>query len=287
MSELFDSSFLSKLERLVITTKMTLADGGAGNRKSRSKGSSVEFSDYREYSIGDDFRRIDWNAYGRFEKLFIKLFMEEREAPVNIFLDTSLSMDWGSPGKSITSRRLAAALAYISLCSYDKVTLACLSNKVDSIKMSLRGKKSFSQVLDFLENVKYEGVTDMYAAISGMNMNFGRGISIIISDLFSKGDFEETIKYLQFRKQDIYVCHVLAPQEIEPSINEGVRLIDSETGEYMDVTASPLLIKTYKKVYDQFISDIEKVCSKKGVHYMLMNTATPVEQLIRKVSAMR
>jgi len=122
MSQLFDSEFLKKIQQLVITSKIVLSDGAGGNRKSRSKGSSIEFSDYREYSLGDDFRRIDWNAYGRFEKLFIKLFMEEREAHVHIFLDTSKSMDWGEPNKSFASRRLAAELSYISPSNYDKVS---------------------------------------------------------------------------------------------------------------------------------------------------------------------
>lgn len=283
MSELFDGDFLKKLQQLVITSKIILSDGAGGNRKSRSKGSSVEFSDYREYAIGDDFRRVDWNAYGRFEKLFIKLFMEEREAPVNIFLDTSKSMNWGEPNKSIASRRLAAALSYISLSNYDRVSIVCMNDKAERVKLSMRGKNSFGEVLDFLEKADYTGTTDLYSAIRDSNMKSTRGISIIISDLFSPGPLSDVMKYLQFRKQELYICHVLAPQEIEPELESSLRLLDIETGEFRDVTASPLLLKTYKKVYSSFIANIEETCFKSGVNYMHMSTSLPVEHMVKLV----
>jgi len=282
-SQLFDSDFLKKLEQLVITSKITLVDGAAGNRKSRAKGSSVEFSDYREYSIGDDFKRIDWNAYGRFEKLFIKLFMEEREAPVHIFLDNSKSMDWGEPNKGIASRRLAAALSYISLSSYDRVSLVCLNNTVDKYKPDLRGKNSFSQILNLLENLEYSGTTDIFNTIAKFNLKSGKGISIVISDLFTKGNLLDMINYLQFKKQEIYICHVLAPQEVEPEIGMSLRLIDIESGEFRDVTSSPDLIKSYKKVYKRFITNIEEICKKRGVNYIFMESSLPVERMVRKV----
>lgn len=282
-SQLFDSDFLKKLEQLVITSKITLVDGAAGNRKSRAKGSSVEFSDYREYSIGDDFKRIDWNAYGRFEKLFIKLFMEEREAPVHIFLDNSKSMDWGEPNKGIASRRLAAALSYISLSSYDRVSLVCLNNTVDKYKPDLRGKNSFSQILNLLENLEYSGTTDIFNTIAKFNLKSGKGISIVISDLFTKGNLLDMINYFQFKKQEIYICHILAPQEVEPEIGMSLRLIDIESGEFRDVTSSPDLIKSYKKVYKRFITNIEEICKKRGVNYIFMESSLPVERMVRKV----
>lgn len=283
MSQLFDSEFLKKLQQLAISSKLIMADGAAGNRKSRSRGSSVEFSDYREYAEGDDFRRVDWNAYGRFEKLFIKLFMEEREARVHILLDTSKSMDWGEPNKSFASRRLAAALGYISLANYDSVSLAALSNRTEKVKLPVRGKNSFTQVLDFLENLQYNSSTNLTSALREMNMKSGRGISILISDLFSAGDLLDVIKYLQLRKQEVYICHVLSPQEINPEINDSLRLIDIETGEAMEVTSSQLLMKTYRKVYNDFISGIERLCFKRGVEYMLMDSSMPIELMIKEV----
>ena len=282
-SQLFDSDFLKKLEQLVISTKITLADGASGNRKSRAKGSSVEFSDYREYSIGDDFKRIDWNAYGRFEKLFIKLFMEEREAPIHIFLDNSKSMDWGEPNKSIASRRLAAALSYISLCSYDRVSLVCMNDVVDKFKSDLRGKNSFSQILNLMDSLEYKGTTDIFNTVSKYNLKSGKGISIVISDFFTKGNLLDMINYLQFKKQEVYICHILAPQEVEPEIGMSLRLIDIESGEFRDVTSSPALVKTYKKVYKRFITNIEDTCKGRGVNYMFMESSLPPEKMVRMV----
>jgi uncharacterized protein (DUF58 family) len=282
-SQLFDSDFLKKLEQLVISTKISLADGASGNRKSRAKGSSVEFSDYREYSIGDDFKRIDWNAYGRFEKLFIKLFMEEREAPIHIFLDNSKSMDWGEPNKSIASRRLAAALSYISLCSYDRVSLVCMNDVVDKFKSDLRGKNSFSQILNLMDSLEYKGTTDIFNTVSKYNLKSGKGISIVISDFFTKGNLLDMINYLQFKKQEVYICHILAPQEVEPEIGMSLRLIDIESGEFRDVTSSPALVKTYKKVYKRFITNIEDTCKGRGVNYMFMESSLPPEKMVRMV----
>lgn len=282
-SQIFDSDFLRKLEKLVLSSRITIADGASGNRKSRAKGSSVEFSDYREYSIGDDFKRIDWNAYGRFEKLFIKLFMEEREAPVHIFLDTSKSMDWGEPNKSIASRRLAAALSYISLSNYDRVSLVFLSDSIEVYKKALRGRNSFGEVLNIMEELKYSGQTDIYNTIAKFDFKTGRGISIVISDFFTKGNIKDLISYLKFRKQEVYICHVLSPQEINPDMSLSLRLVDSETGEFKDVTASPSLMKAYAKVLERFLKETEEVCNNYGAHYILSETSLPVEQMIKMV----
>lgn len=281
MSRLFDSDFLKKLENLMINSKIMLTDGAYGSRKSRSKGSSVEFSDYREYASGDDFRRIDWGAYGRFEKLYIKLFMEEREAPVSIFLDTSKSMDWGEPNKCFASMRLAAALAYISLAGYDRVSVACISSRTDKVKLSLRGKNSLGELLNFLESLSCDGSTDLYSSIKQSGLGNTRGISIVISDLLSPTPLEEVIKLLQYRKQEIYICHLLSPQEVNPDINANLRLVDSETGEFKDVTETPLLLKTYSRVYNRFVSDIEATCFKRAVSYIRLESSMPVEQMVK------
>lgn len=283
MEILFDSDFIKKLEQFQLWSKIATQDGGAGNRKSHAKGSSVEFSDYREYTMGDDFKRIDWNAYGRFKKLFIKLFMEERESPVQIFLDVSKSMDYGKPSKSIASRRLAAAIAYISLSNYDRVSVACINNKTDKFKSSLRGKNSFKEIINLLKNIEYGGITNIYEAVSKHNFKFGKGVSLVISDFFSEGNIIEMIKYLQFKKQHVYICHILSPQEISPNIGESVRLIDSETGMHREITASRKLLRMYNNTYQNFISTLEKSCAKRGTHYMLMDTSLPIENLIRMV----
>lgn len=278
--KLFDGEFINKIQKIALSREIVVAGGAEGNRKSKQKGSSIEFSDYREYSEGDDFRRIDWNAYGRFEKLYVKLFMEEREASVNIFLDTSKSMDWGEPNKSYASRRLAAALGYISLCNYDRVSVICVSDRVERTREALRGKHFLPELLSFLENVEYKNGSDLYGAIKTYNLKAERGISIIISDLFSPGELREMIKYLQYKKQDVYICHILSPWEMKPDVSTNVRLVDSETGEAVDLTATPRLLKIYSKLYNDFILKIKESCSGKGARYFLMDSAMPIEGMI-------
>jgi len=284
MSQLFDSKFLQKIQQLTLNARFSLDGISAGNRKSRSKGSSVEFSDYREYTPGDDFRRIDWNAYGRFEKLFIKLFMEEREAHVTIFLDVSKSMDWGEPNKSIASRRLAAALAYISLANFDKVSMVCVDESIQQICRDIRGKNFFYRITDMLENVNYSGKSDIYRAIQSYRTITGRGITVVISDLFSEGNFSNLLKHLKYYKQAVYICHILSPQEIHPVINESVRLVDSETDEILDITVTPSLLNSYNKALNSFKSRIEQECIKWGAHYFNFSSELAIEEMVKEVA---
>jgi len=284
MSQLFDSTFLHKIQQLALNARFILDGNSAGNRKSRSKGSSVEFSDYREYTPGDDFRRVDWNAYGRFEKLFIKLFMEEREAPVTIFLDVSKSMDWGEPNKTIASRRLAAALAYISLTNFDRVSMACIDEDIQQMCKDVRGKNFFYKVTNVLENIQYTGGSHIQKAIESCHLQSGRGITVLISDFFTQGCFHELLKYLIYKKQTVYVCHILSPQETMPSVNESVKLVDSETGETMDITVTPQLLNSYGKALNNFRSQIEQACIKWGAYYFPFSSEQAVEEMVKEVA---
>jgi len=284
MSQLFDSNFFKRIQQLTLNTKFTIDGTYAGNRKSRSKGSSVEFSDYREYVPGDDFRRIDWNAYGRFEKLFIKLFMEEREAPVTIFLDVSKSMDWGEPNKSIASRRLAAALSYISLSDFDRVSVACFDEQVRESCRNVRGKFAFHRITGLLENVQYTGNSNIQKAVESYQIQWDRGITVIISDFFSQGSFSQVLKYLRYNKQIIYICHILSPQEIQPDISEAVRLVDSETGEILDITVTPALLNSYGKALKEFEDSIKKDCLKWGAYYFSFSSDITLEEMVKEVT---
>ena len=284
MSQLFDSLFLHKIQQLALNARFSPDGILAGNRKSRSKGSSVEFSDYSEYIPGDDFRRLDWNAYGRFEKLFVKLFMEEREAPVTLFLDVSKSMDWGEPNKSIASRRLAAALAYISLTNFDRVSMVCADDDIQQLCRDIRGKNSFHRVTEILENVIYTGESDIQKAAESCRILSGRGITVLISDLFTRGSLDDLLRFLVYNKQTIYVCHLLSPQELHPAVNESVRLVDSETGKTLDITVSPSLLNSYEKALLNFRNQIEQACTKWGAYYFRFSSEMAVEAMVKEVA---
>lgn len=284
MSELFDQDFLQKIQQLTLYAGFPLDGSSAGNRKSRSTGSSVEFSDYREYAPGDDFRRIDWNAYGRFDKLFVKLFMEEREAPITIFLDVSKSMDWGEPNKSISSRRLAAALGYIALSGFDRISLLCVNDTVQKLCRDVRGRNFFHKLTEMLEAAEYSGESNLQKALEGYRLQSGRGITIVISDFFSEGSFEEVLKYCKYKKQEIYICHMLSPQELKPDINDSVRLIDSETGRDLNITMTPALLNAYGKSLDSFKESLQQACFKYGAHYSLFSSGMRLEEMVKEVA---
>jgi uncharacterized protein (DUF58 family) len=276
---IFDTEFLKKLDTIAINVRMLMSEGGGGNRKSRSKGSSVEFSDFREYSIGDDFRRIDWNAYGRFDKLFIKLFMEEQEAMINIFVDSSKSMDFGSPKKSELALKLAGVLSFLALNNLDRVCINSLNK--DSFKQStaVTGRSMFDRCISFLEGINFAGETDINASIKKKDIR-SRGMAVIISDFFSPGGIEEAIKYLLYKKQDVFLIQVLSPEELNPELEGQVRLLDSETGKVMDVAVTPALLKQYHSKLNEFNGSIKEFCSRMGATYIQVSSADPIEKIV-------
>jgi uncharacterized protein (DUF58 family) len=275
---IFDTEFLKKLDTIAINVRMLMSEGGGGNRKSRSKGSSVEFSDFREYTMGDDFRRIDWNAYGRFDKLFVKLFMEEQEAMINVFIDSSKSMDFGSPKKSELALKMTGVLAFLALNNLDRVCINSLSK--DSFKQSspVTGRSMFDRCITFLEGISFSGETDLNA-IKKKDIR-SRGMSVIISDFFSPEGTEAAIKYLLYKKQDVFLIHVLSPEELNPELEGQIRLLDSETGKVLDVAVTPALLKQYHKKLNEFNNNIKEFCSKMGATYIQVSSADSIDKII-------
>ncbi len=275
----FDAEFLKKLDSIVINVRMAMSEGTGGNRKSRSKGSSVEFSDFREYSMGDDFRRIDWNAYGRFDKHFVKQFMEEREAVVNIFIDCSRSMDFGSPKKYIYGLKLAGVLAFLALNNLDRVCLNGVSGSDLKQSTAVVGRTMYDRCIGFLEGLDFTGETSLNEAIKKKDIK-GRGISIIISDFFSPGGIEEAVKYLMYKKQDVALVHILSKEEIQPELNGQVRLLDSETGKAVDIAVTPVLLKQYERALESFEAGLREFCARMGVAYVRLSSDESVEKAV-------
>ncbi|MGE5678818.1 MAG: DUF58 domain-containing protein [Pseudomonadota bacterium] len=276
---IFDADFFKKLDTIVLNVRMLMNAGSGGNRKSRGKGSSVEFSDFREYTAGDDFRRIDWNAYGRFDRLFVKLFMEEREAMVNIFVDASRSMFFGEPKKSLSAQKLSGILAYLALNNLDRVCLNSLSGLGIRQSNAFNGRSMFRCCADFIESIEFEGATDLYSCIRKKEFK-GSGVSIILSDFFTPGGVEAAVKYLLYKRQEVVLVHVLSPEELLPELTGQIRLIDSETGEARDISVTPALLSQYDKELNSFINGIREFCSRLGVAYIQVTSAEPVEKII-------
>ena len=279
---MFNEDFFKKLNKINMYINFKLSGGTQGGRKSKAKGVSVEFSDYREYAPGDDFRRIDWNAYGRFDKFFIKVFMEEREGVFNFFIDKSKSMDYGKDNKKNTALKIVAALSYIALNNLDRVNISTMNDgSLENIKTST-GNRSFQKILMDLEKIKFDGTTDLSSSIKKRPLSM-RGISIVVSDFLNNEgleSLEDGLKYLAYKKQEIILVQVLCDEEINPDFNNEITLIDSETGENIKLSVTPALINEYKETLKIYNEKVEALAKKYGGKLISVNSSMNIEEII-------
>ena len=283
---IFDEAFFKGLNRVKHVSRAAMQGGRSGMRRSKAKGSSVEFADFREYVAGDDIRRIDWNTYGRTDKLFVKLFIEERETYYSILTDASTSMEYGTPKKSILAAKLAGALTYMALDNLDRVRLLSLYGDKVKISSDYTGRQGFKKALSWLENVELGANTDLNYSIRRIPFH-NKGVTILISDFFSKDTTDknvenilEAIRYLRYMKQEIILLHVLSPQEISPELEGTMGLIDSETEEMLRITATSRLCRQYKEILDRFCIKLEQAAKKYQAHYIQMCSDETIEQFI-------
>lgn len=280
---LFDSAFLRKLDRLVLLTRKDMVGDMQGERRSRRRGSSVEFADFRPYTIGDDIRQIDWHLFARMERFFLKLFVAEEEMTVHLLIDSSSSMDWGEPNKLEYARRIIAALGYIALSSLDLVTITAFGtggNKPSRQLPGIRGKRSAFPLFSFLQSLTPGGAGDL-AATCHRYIQTARtpGPLLFCSDLLDPG-WHDALRALSSRPFEIILLHVLAPQEIDPQIEGDFRLIDSEGGAPVEITADLGLLERYHQNLNEWQHEIESFCKGRGITYLFLDTSVPVEEFI-------
>jgi uncharacterized protein (DUF58 family) len=278
---LLDPEFMHRLEQLEIVSRKIHASRQKGERRSKRKGESAEFADYRNYVVGDDLRHVDWNIYARLEKLFLKLCLEEEELNVSILLDVSASMDSGEPSKALYARRVAAAVCYIGLCNYDRVNLVAYSDRVIGRLPGMRSRRMLGHVLDFLEDVAIEGTSDFAAAAKQFAVNHtSKGVALVVSDFQDKGGFEDGLRYLLGRQMDIYVLQVLSPEEVNPELAGDLRLVDCEDDDVAEITVSKVLLDKYKANLRGYCESLRTYCTARGISYMFTTTTQPFETLV-------
>ncbi len=280
--KIFDEVFYKKLNILRAKARLNRAAAGqSGARKSRAKGSSVEFSDFREYMLGDDIRRIDWNAYGRFDRLFVKLFNEEKEGVFRIYVDSSASMDFGEKSKAACALRIAGALSYCVLENADRLMLNVITeNGVTKFK-SVTGRNAFARSLEHLENVKFGGKADTLDAIKRSEIK-SAGMSIVISDFYTH-DLEEILRFLAFSKQEIMLIQVLSREEASPGLEGTLSLIDSEDGSELKVTATASLMKNYKDNYNAFLAETDRLARKYGARFVTVISDEQLDEVFYRI----
>lgn len=273
-------SLLSRLDRLSLVSRRRQMLPRHGERRSRARGSSLEFVDYRGYAAGDDLRWIDWNLYGRSNELFLKQFEAERALAVHLLVDASRSMDYGTPNKLVLARQVVAALGYVGLIGFGEVSVAALSDEADPVFGPASGRSRAPALLAALGAVEPRGPTDLSRAVATYaHRRRTPGLAVLVSDLLSP-TWEAGLRRLLAHRSEVVVLHVLAPEELDPAPAEEVRLLDRETGRTVDVRLDRAALDRYRQRLGHWCGAIEALCARSGVRYQRLSTATPLEEVV-------
>ena len=247
----------------------------------------MEFSDFREYMPGDDIRRIDWNLFSRFEKYFLKLFTDERQMQVQIFIDASASMGKDNPKKAAYVLATAAALGFLAVQNMDKVSFHVMKGeKAENQNGTIVGKNAFLRAVGTLENIDFSGDTDMEKCVTGFSgTGTNNGLSVIISDFFTESNWKKAVDYFCYKKRQVLLIQVLTPEEINPAYDGRVNLIDSESidaadDKNMKIKITRSMQKAYEEALRDFKEDIRTFCLKRNADFVSVNTETPVERML-------
>ena len=284
-----NDEFFSRLETLSLEMRADLAGFFGGKHLVKTYGQTVEFADYREYALGDDIRRIDWNLYSRFEKFFLKLFTDERQMHTQIFIDCSASMGKDNPQKAAFTVGIAAALGYLSVHNMDKVSYKLIKgNKAEDPFGTIVGKRAFFSAMTGLENLTFDGESDIDAAVVGCeNTGNNDGLTLIISDFFTDSDWRRAVDYLSYKKRQVLLIQVMTPEERDPTYSGRVNLIDSEAEDLTDPKNMKMNIDmSAQMAYEEALKDLEKdlyeFCVSRGATFITIPTDQPIEKVLFK-----
>jgi len=287
--KLFDESALRKLEQLSLVAQRVRAGVMKGERRSTKRGGAIEFADYRDYTKGDDLRRVDWNIYARLERPFVKLLEEEEDLAVHLLLDSSGSMDWGEEEthKLRYGLRLTGALGQIALSTGDRLTVQMIPAVGQNARAGhgrfgpVRSRGHTFRLLEWLAAQTAAGTTDLNASLRDYVQSGVRpGLTLLISDLWSPAGFQDGVTALQARGHELGIIHLLSPDELDPPVGGDLRLVDIETGDAQEVSIDRPMRNLYRRRVDEWRAEIANWCRGRGVHYIPVSTQTPWEQLV-------
>ena len=281
---LFDETTLRKLNQLTLIASRVRAGAIKGERRSSRRGSSVEFADYRDYTPGDDLRRLDWNIYARLDRPFIKLLEEEEDLAVHILVDGSQSMGWGEgeENKFDYALRLAAGLGAVTLASGDVLSVGLLQHgKAVTEYGPSRGQSALTRLFRFLDGLKAGGETNLNLSLREYSITPRRtGLVILMSDLLTAEGYEAGLRHLLGRGHEAVLIHVLSPDELDPPLAGDLQLLDVETGHAQDVSLDGGLRSLYRARVQAWIQSTQVDCRKQGVRYLPVVTNQLWDQIL-------
>ena len=277
----FEDDFLKKLEYLHVVSKRAFAGQNRADRLARKRGRGLEFADHRGYSAGDDFRHIDWKAYKRLGRLLLRLFDEEQDLPIYLFVDSSQSMR--EPAKFDQARRIAAALCYIGLAHLDRVTILPFDRELGDETQPGRGKGRIFRVFELLEQLETDGATDLREVFTQFaSRTRQQGLAVVISDFLDPEGFERGLKLLASMGHDVFVVHIASARDRDPGALGDVRFVDAETGELRDVEVTPALARAYGDAWQAHAEALEHLCGRYHLGYVRADAAVPFDEIILK-----
>lgn len=315
VDDLLGSALIARISRLDLTSRKIFAGKLKGERRSKKRGESVEFADHRPYVSGDDLRHIDWNIYGRLDRLFLKMFMEEEDLSLHIVLDASASADCGEPNKFVYAQKFAMALGYIGLLNLNRVAVTAIGGEIarpgdndgtpdpkeprasasgpttngvadaepapmHAIR-DLRGRRRTNDLARFLCSIRPAGSTDFGAQAKRLALSRrGRGVMVVVSDFLMKEGYQTGLRLLVGRGYDLFALQLLSPQEVEPDIAGDLRLVDTEDGDKAEVTIAAPLLKKYKQALAAHCGGLKDFCARREITALTVRTDTPVDTLL-------
>jgi len=310
LEDLLNPELVARLGQLDISSRKVFSGKLKGERRSKRRGESVEFADHRPYVSGDDMRHIDWNIFGRLDRLFLKLFLEEEDLSLHIVIDCSASQDCGEPNKFLFMQKLAASLAYVGLVNLNRVAVTAIGERLGGTALpsgsgagapalesgstesastegvvsslrDLRGRRRLHELIAYLCTLEPEGSTRFADACKRIAITRrGKGIMIILSDFFYKEGYETGLRMLKGHGYDLFAIQVLSPQEMEPNIGGDLRLKDIEDGDTAEVTISAPLLKKYKQILNAYCNRLHEFCAQRDITHMTVKSDMPVDVLV-------
>ncbi len=282
---MFDSDFLKRLEYLSLLSKRVFKGQLLAQRRSKQLGGGVEFAEHRDYMRGDDLRYVDWNVYARHGDLLLKRFQEEQDLPVYVLLDASESMNTGQPNKFHFARQIAAAVGYVALSDFDRVSLIAYDERIKATLPLMRGKENVLGLLKFLEGLKTGGRgTDLAAVASDFGRRAPRtGLVLVISDLFDQAGFRQGIDRLRHQRFEPHVIQVHTQEEAHPTWVGDLELHDVESQQQRHVVVTKARIEQYEKLFENFNRDIQQYCRTYGLSLTRATTDVPFDAVLLKM----
>ncbi len=282
--DLFDTQFLKTLEYLELIARRLVFGRQQAQRISVRKGASIEFKDFREYSPGDDPRTVDWSIYARVGELVVKLFRQEQELDLRVLLDCSASMAFGDPSKFDLARQLAAALAYIGMCNMDSASVLPFDDRLSAGRERLRGRGQIFRMLEFLEELKADGRTDLATATKTFVSHVRRpGLVVVISDFYGLQNARQALDQLRYCKQELFVIQTVTPWELDPPIRGELRLVDAESGGHADLVISDSMLRRYRRTFEEFAEEIKRYGMRHSIGYAMARSDVPFDQFLVNV----